>query len=159
MGMLVLATLVTGFIGGTFSSLVFVGQNVIAQESQQPGIPGTMVVAEEFRLVNKEGHVRAKLTLWDGELPALVFGDGTCHTRAMLGIFNGEQPALILSDKDCQERAGLDMQPDGLPGLTLRDKENVPRVWIKLLKDGSPIMDTFNEKGEATWSVPSSAPH
>ncbi|RMD64193.1 hypothetical protein D6833_04705 [Candidatus Parcubacteria bacterium] len=154
MGMLILATFISGFIGGVFSNLLFVSQPVTAQES-----PPTTVVAEEFRLVDKEGQVRAKLALWDEVFPSLIFGDKACPSRIMLGIFNGEEPAVLLYDKDCQQRASLDMQPDGLPSLTLRDKDDVPRVWMKLLEDGSPVIETFDANGKVTWSAPSSAPH
>lgn len=146
---LIVITVIAGLLGGALSSLIFPDYTVNAEKLRQPA---TIVAAEEFRLVTKEGEVRARLSLWNGTLPALVFSDKDCHTRAFMGVFEGEQPALVLNDKGCKRRAALDLQPDGLPTLTLRDKEDNPRVRVKLLKDGSPIMNLFDKNGQVSWA-------
>ncbi|WP_342349235.1 hypothetical protein [uncultured Nitrospira sp.] len=148
---LVMTTLLAGVVGGALSNLVFMNAGVSAEESEEPK---KVVTAEEFRLVTKDGHPRATLLLWNGELPALTLADETCSNRVFLGVFNEAQPALILNDKGCKQRAALDLQPDGLPSLTLRDKDDVPRARLRILLDGSPVLNLFDKNGQVAWSPP-----
>jgi hypothetical protein len=149
----IVLTMVSGLMGGFLASYVFLSGNVIAQE---PSEPQKIVTAQEFQLVTKDGQPRARLLLWNGDLPALTLADETCHSRVFLGVFNNAQPALILNDKGCKRRAALDLQPDGLPSLTLRDLEDRPRARVKLLLDGSPTLTLYDENGQVAWSAPTS---
>jgi hypothetical protein len=145
----IVLTMVSGLMGGFLASYVFLSGNVIAQEPSQPQ---KIVTAEEFQLVTKDGQPRARLLLWNGDLPALTLADETCHNRVFLGVFNEAQPALILNDKGCKRRASLDLQPDGLPSFTLRDKDDVPRARLRVLLDGSPVLTLMDQNGKVTWS-------
>jgi hypothetical protein len=89
-------------------------------------ITGTGVV-----LVDKNGQIRAELTLGPDGQPASWFRDKDGKTRAYLGLLPDGSGALTLLDDHGKFRATLD-----LLGLVLYDQSNKQRAVLAVTKDG-----------------------
>lgn len=105
-------------------------------------------------LTNHKGEIRASLTLWDEEHPALVLGDKHCERRASLIVSPRERATLTMFGEDCKRRAALEIQPDDEPAFTLRDHHDVPRARISLLPTGRPQVHLYDENGATLWKAP-----
>lgn len=148
--LLVLVAAMAGFAGGTLSPRILPIESVSAQARPEP----TVVSAQEFRVVTKDGKIRARLGLWDDEHPLLILADPSCDARISMGVSEHSHPSMVLYDKGCRRRAVIDLIPDGLPELTFRDMNDRPRVKLHLLKDGSPVLHLFDPVGQVLWSLP-----
>lgn len=63
----IVSAIIAGLVGGVIANQLLVGQPVFAERAQRPI---KVVVAEEFRLVGKDGRTRATLGLF----PAMRLG-------------------------------------------------------------------------------------
>lgn len=115
---------------------------------------GKPISTSALHIVNGEGQVRATLSLWDGDHPALIMGDEHCDRRAFLAVYGKERTGLTLYGEDCKRRVALEVQGDDLPMFVLRDHLDTPRVQVVLNKDGSPLVRLFDGKGKALWEKP-----
>ncbi|MFZ1747474.1 MAG: hypothetical protein WBO24_18335 [Nitrospirales bacterium] len=115
---------------------------------------GKPISTSALHIVNEEGKVRATLSLWDGEHPALIMGDDQCDRRTSLAVYGKERTGLTLYGEDCKRRVALEVQSDDLPMLVLRDHLDTPRVQVVLNKDGSPLVRLFDSNGKAAWEAP-----
>ena len=66
----VLLALVAGLVGGVVSSQFYIGQPVFAQKTEQPG---KVIIAEEFRLVDKNGKTCATLGMGVTSKPVFCY--------------------------------------------------------------------------------------
>jgi hypothetical protein len=147
----VLSAVLGGVLGGAGMQVFMGGPSAVAQSA--PAAAG-IVIAEEFRLVARDGKTRAQLMLWDGHRPMLLLGDDHCPARVTIGLSEQDgHPTLIFNDQDCRHRPSLDLIPDGLPELTFRDEADVPRARLHLLKDGSPVLRLFDPQGHTLWAT------
>ena len=111
-----------GGIAGAMTIYLLAGTPVIAQETSKPD--GKTVSAEEFRLVDKAGKVRATLAFSaDGE-PYLALLDGNEGQRVWLGI--SANPGLAIKDsKETKTRVLLSLDDEGgQPSLVLRNRQH-----------------------------------
>jgi len=110
--MLALAV-VAGLLGGMVSNFLFVGTPVFAQKTPQVA---EVIRAGRFEVVDKDGKVRALLSLVDGE------------------------PGLLLRDKDGKGGVGLALGGAGRgSGLSFRDKDGKRSVMLAPGADGEPL--------------------
>ncbi len=107
-----LSSLLGGLAGGWMSS----ARSVTAEE---PAVPASLT-ANEFRLVDRTGQVRALLSFTtDGE-PSLSLKDRNDVTRVWVGI--GAETGTAIRDVDGKTRAVLSMDGNGFPSLVVRDR-------------------------------------
>jgi hypothetical protein len=96
---LLLAAIISGLTGGAGFSWFFSEQKVSAQ-SNSP----TVITAQEFRLVDKDGNLRAALsdnsTFSNGETPSLVLYDRNKKSRLAVGSFKTSVPTIEFFDKN-----------------------------------------------------------
>lgn len=145
----VLGLLLLGSMGGMLlASTNPTDSKVSATNSGQP------ITTSALHIVNEEGEVRATLSLWDGEHPALIMGDDHCGRRTSLAVYGKERTGLTLYGEDCKRRVALEVQNDDLPMFVLRDHLDNPRVQVVLNKDGSPLVRLFDANGKALWEKP-----
>ena len=114
---LVVLTVVAGFLGGGVSNLLLRGVPAAAQTAA--GKVQDEVIAKKFVLVDGAGKTRASLQTTTGP-------DG------------GEYPILTLVDDKGQMRAGLCLSKGGNPALSFYDDTRAYRLGVKLLEDGRP---------------------
>ena len=121
-----LVAIISAFLGGALSVWFLMPQSVLAQD----GVP-KVIEAQEFRVVDEEGQVKAKLVVLEdgnaslillGDTPMLSFWDQSLNDRMMIGIFPDQQPGLIISDKEGNTRLTLSLGREGEPYLKLQDK-------------------------------------
>lgn len=147
---ILLGSLLLASVGG----ILMASNNPTNSEELLPTISGKPISTSALNIVNKEGKVRATLSLWDGEHPALIMGDGQCDRRASLAVYGRERTGLTLYGEDCKRRVALEVQSDDLPTFVLRDHLDTPRVQIVLSKDGSPLVRLLDPNGKAMWEKP-----
>jgi hypothetical protein len=79
---MLLLTILGGFSGGMVGSRIFTSQPVSAQEESKPA---KVIEAQEFRLVDNQGKICARLTLRSGKLLAEI-PDLTKWTISLLEV-------------------------------------------------------------------------
>jgi hypothetical protein len=137
----------------------------------------SVIAAEQFQLIDKEGRIRAVLEL-DNEQPGLFLYDQEEGLRAylcldeggapfldmldkgaiprvMLGV-NGGESNLDLYDKDGRGRAQIYVQADDAgPGLALFDRAGRPCVMLDVGEDQEGNLDFFDmeERRRASLTI------
>lgn len=134
---LLVSAVIAALLGGLLSGYIFSEKSVIAQET------GTMLQAEQFRLVDKNGKILAVLAISpDTREPFFaIYSKHDDKYRAMIDIFNGG-PRLVLRDVTGQTRVTL--------GAT--EVVNKPKGILEKKAVSSLIF--FNSNGEMIWSAP-----
>jgi len=125
-GRLVLAGLLSGVAGGTLSGWLLSITPVVADEppTQAPKI----VTAEEFRLVDSNGHVRALIAFSADGQPYLSLLDQKDTHRVWLGIALSETGAAV---RDIDGKTGIVLSLDnaGEPSLVIRDRQGRSKMF------------------------------
>ena len=178
-GVLALVVVVVAIVIGVFKSRPV--------ESVEPPIPPSSKIVEEpakavpadavearmFTLVDKNGKMRARLSIIDDgpalslygkndkmraklsiidDRPALSVHNKSGKVRAMLSIID-DGPALSLLDESGEVRAMLSMVSDS-PGLLLRDENGQTRATLHSDKDFGPGLSLRDENGRVLYSLP-----
>ncbi len=117
--LLVILCLVSSFTGGAIGGFLTTVRSVTAQEP--PATPRS-ITAEEFRLVDVAGKVRATLAFTADGQPSLSLKDQNDVTRVWVGVA-GETGAAI-RDVDGKTRAILSVDERGYPSLVMRDRNH-----------------------------------
>ena len=149
-GLLLVLSLLAGLMGGMITSQFFVGTPVLAENKVGSQ---NVVIAEEFRLVDKEGKILSTWGMYAGgpgivlfnksgqfravfsltspdEGPVLTFADNKGNHRAIVGLGAGRQPYVTLRDQTGNERISLSLDDDGDPYLALYDQEENERAVL-----------------------------
>jgi hypothetical protein len=126
-----------GLIGGLVSGVVFKGESVIAQEPSG----SAKVVAEELRIVAKDGAVRAVLGAQADGATSLTFYDGKGKVRAEMGLNAAGVSELALYDQ-----AGKQRKPEGF-------------AYLFVLPNGGPRLSLVGEAANLTVASPRLAGH
>jgi hypothetical protein len=124
-------SLVAGVIGGLLSSLVFVEKPVMA-DMRFPSVS----TAEEFRLVDGQGRLRALLAFSaDGE-PYLALLDQHETRKVWLGL--SRESGLAIRDIDGKTRLVLSLDGEGEPTLVFSDRQQNTRALSSIAHDAEP---------------------
>ena len=126
-----------GLIGGLVSGFVFRGEPVIAQEPSR----AAKVVAEELRIVTKDGTVRAVLGAQADDAASLTFYDGKGKVRAEVGLNAAGVSELALYDQ-----AGKQRKPEGF-------------AYLFVLPNGGPRLSLVGDAANLTVASPQLAGH
>lgn len=126
-----LVSIVAGVIGGMLWSLVFVGKPVLA-DMRFPSVSS----AEEFRLVDAHGRMRALLAFSaDGE-PYLALLDQQETRKVWLGLSN--ESGLAIRDSDGKTGLVLSLDGEGEPTLVFRDRQHNTRALSTVRQETGP---------------------
>ncbi|MGB9594796.1 MAG: hypothetical protein ACPL7B_00835 [Candidatus Poribacteria bacterium] len=133
--LLLIISIISGLIGGIVSKFIFDGKSAIAQEE-------ISIQAQDFRLVSKDGKVKAALSISpDTGEPFLIINGKDGKYRLMLNL-DHDSPQIILRDDKAQTRLVI-----GTTEITNRIKGTIERR-----PESSLIM--FNKDGKLIWSAP-----
>lgn len=92
----------------------------------------SLVEAEEFRLLDKEGNMRASLSTWEANgLPMLQLYDEELRPRLVVSIDGPSSPMVALLHSTGKVAANMRVFEDGRVALTVRRE------------DGSPVFEAF----------------
>jgi len=117
---LVIVSLVSGLVGGVLATFLLIGSSVIAQPTAAEIPP--VITAQEFRLVDTRGHIRAILDLSDGGQPYFQLKDEFDTDRVWIGI--SLETGLAVRDVDGKTRLVLSVDEEGKPTLVVRDRQH-----------------------------------
>jgi hypothetical protein len=121
---IMLAT-VAGFVGGVLASSLFGYQPVLAKNSS---LLTRVVTAEEFRVVDQEGRVRASLGTEPSLLSRLALYDPDGNIRASLSLNAVHETAglFLYAKGEDSHSVSMKTQPDGLSSLSFHYKSTLP---------------------------------
>jgi len=110
-----------------------------------------VIEAQGFRLVDKEGKIRAALGLGTGtnDGPSLRLYDTDGHLRTHLCLFADTAPGLLLFDAHREARGILMLEPNGRPGLWLSDATGNERICLYTTEAGSPSVSLRDAAGNS----------
>jgi hypothetical protein len=139
-------SLLAALVGGMVVNQLVVGKAAFAQKEAESH---KVIVAEEFRVVSKEGKVLASFGTPAGE-PGIVLFNREGQIRAVLSLASTEQtPILSLLDNDGKHRATVAMKASGEPYFAMRDNES--RMSISLSEGRVTV---YGEDEKVVWSKP-----
>jgi hypothetical protein len=118
-------SMVAGMVGGTLAGFLLAGAPVVAQEGTGP--ERRVVSAEEFRLVDKMGAVRALISFSADGDPYIQLTDRKGTDRIWLGV--ATETGLAVRDVTMKTRVLLSLGPDGDPSLVLRNRQHKARLF------------------------------
>lgn len=95
------------------------------------------MAADEFRLVDREGRIRAVLGV-TAQGPVLAFHDESGRPRAAIGIGAVDGPGVVLADERGKPRAEFEIR-EGVPRLALADAAGLVRAELQLQSTG-PVL-------------------
>ena len=148
--LLLMLSLLAGLVGGMLTSQFFLGTPVLAEKKVGAQ---NVIVAEEYRLVDKEDNILSTWGMYAGgpgivlfgkngqfravfsltspdEGPILTFADNKGNHRATVGLGAGRQPYVTLRDQTGNERISLSLDDDGDPYLALYDQAENERAVL-----------------------------
>lgn len=139
--MLVLC-LLAGVAGSFFASQSFLTTPALAKKMAGPQ---RVVVAEEFRLVDKNGKVLSTWGMYAGG-PGIVLFNRKGQFRAVFSLTSPEEsPVLTFADKDGVHRTIVGLGAERQPYITLRDEADKERISISLDNDGDPYLVLYDK--------------
>ena len=123
-----------GLAGGVVVSWIFNSQTVFAQKTAGHE---KVIVAEEFRLVDKDGAQLATLHVDQTGQPSLVINDNA-HTPRLTMVF-GSEGALNFGLNDKKGKKTVFMEVDDKGATTLGMGK--PNVLLSVSADGRPLLN------------------
>ena len=161
---MMLVAIIAGWIGGMLPGAMLRSDPVIAQEASA----STAVTAEEFRVVGKDGKVRAVIGAQPDGSASAAFYDLHGHVRAEIGLNAAGVAELALYDQAGKQRkpqgfAYMFVLPNGGPRLSLiGDAANLTiasdrlagYATLKIEPDNNPVLSLEGEdKGAALLTM------
>ena len=147
-GLTLVLVMLAGFAGGMASNLLFQPQTVFdGKKGQTPKV----ITAQEFRLVNQEGKIRARLRV----IPriggsSLILMDQKGRQRTEISLNAIGEPRLVFKDQEGGEIAELSY----LAGKTNLRLEGKNGTRISVMGGPRPGVVIFNKNSELIWSAP-----
>jgi hypothetical protein len=130
---LFMLSLLSGLVGGVLATFFLVGSSVVAQptpadttKTMNADIPKT-ISAQEFRLIDTQGRVRALLAFTEAGQPFLQLRDEFDTYRVWMGISN--ETGVAVRDVDGKTRLLLSVDEQGEPSLVVRDRQHRTRSF------------------------------
>lgn len=141
-GLLLMISLLAGLVGGIFTNQFLVGTPVLAEKKVGPQ---NVVVAEEFRLVGKEGKILSTWGMYAGG-PGIVLFNKNGQFRAVFSLTSPEEgPVLTFADNKGNHRAIVGLGTERQPYVTLRDQAGKERISLSLDDDGDPYLALYDQ--------------
>jgi hypothetical protein len=109
---------------------VFMAQTPPRRAAPKRAASKRVIEADDFVLHDSDGHVRARLGMWQGQQPSLVLFDSTGSPSVM--ISGGDQPEITIADSASRTKRGsMWLGPSG-PNFGLFDGEGKSRASLYL---------------------------
>ena len=140
--LLLMLSLSAGLVGGMLASQFFLGTPVLAEKKVGPQ---NVIVAEEFRLEDKEGKVLSTWGMYAGGPGIVLFGKNG-QFRAVFSLTSPDEgPILTFADNKGNHRATVGLGAERQPYVTLRDQIGNERISLSLDDDGDPYLALYDQ--------------
>jgi hypothetical protein len=116
--------------------------------------PPKFISAQEFRLVDKTGAMRATLQTQDDGSPGLAMYDKTGKVRVTLHVQADGTSLLAFHDAAGKSRVELEQDSDGTGGLTLINGKGTGGAAVLIAPDSNPVAVFKDKDGKVTWTAP-----
>lgn len=121
--LLIMLHLFSGLIGGVLATFVIQSTSVVAQPTpSEPTESFKTVTAQEFRLIDSHGRVRALLSFSEEGQPFFHLRDENDTYRVWMGI--STDTGIAVRDVDGKTRLVLSVDEQGKPELVVRDRQH-----------------------------------
>lgn len=140
--LLLMLSLLAGLVGGMLTSQFFLGTPVLAEKKVGAQ---NVVVAEEFRLVDKEDKILSTWGMYAGGPGIVLFGKNG-QFRAVFSLTSPDEgPILTFADNKGNHRATVGLGAERQPYVTLRDQTGNERISLSLDDDGDPYLALYDQ--------------
>ena len=140
--LLLMLSLFAGLVGGMLTSQFFLGTPVLAEKKVGAQ---NVVIAEEFRLVDKEDKILSTWGMYAGGPGIVLFGKNG-QFRAVFSLTSPDEgPILTFADSKGNHRATVGLGAERQPYVTLRDQTGNERVSLSLDDDGDPYLALYDQ--------------
>lgn len=116
--------------------------------------PPKVITAQEFRLVDKTGVMRATLQTQDDGSPGLALYDKAGKARVTLHVQTDGTSLLAFRDAQGKSRVELEQDSDGTGGLTLINGKGTGGAALLIAPDSNPVAVFKDKDGKVTWTAP-----
>jgi hypothetical protein len=140
--LLLMLSLLSGLVGGMLTSQFFLGTPVLAEKKVGAQ---NVVIAEEFRLVDKEDKILSTWGMYAGGPGIVLFGKNG-QFRAVFSLTSPDEgPVLTFADNKGNHRATVGLGAERQPYVTLRDQAGRERISLSLDEDGDPYLALYDQ--------------
>ena len=140
--LLLMLSLFAGLVGGMLTSQFFLGTPVLAEKKVGAQ---NVVIAEEFRLVDKEDKILSTWGMYAGGPGIVLFGKNG-QFRAVFSLTSPDEgPILTFADNNGNHRATVGLGAERQPYVTLRDQTGNERISLSLDDDGDPYLALYDQ--------------
>jgi len=140
--LLLMLSLLAGLVGGMLTSQFFLGTPVLAEKKVGAQ---NVVIAEEFRLVDKEDNILSTWGMYAGGPGIVLFGKNG-QFRAVFSLTSPDEgPILTFADNKGNHRATVGLGAERQPYVTLRDQTGNERISLSLDDDGDPYLALYDQ--------------
>lgn len=140
--LLLMLSLFAGLVGGMLTSQFFLGTPVLAEKKVGAQ---NVVIAEEFRLVDKEDKILSTWGMYAGGPGIVLFGKNG-QFRAVFSLTSPDEgPILTFADNKGTHRATVGLGAERQPYVTLRDQTGNERISLSLDDDGDPYLALYDQ--------------
>jgi len=149
------------FFHSTFGGVVLLAALLLAGDLALRNVhaapdpaPPKVLMAQEFRLVDKTGAMRGTLQTQDDGSPGLALYDKTGKVRVTLNVQGDGTSLLVFRDGASKPRVELEQDADGTGGLTLINGKGTGGAALLIAPDSNPVAVFKNKEGKVIWSAP-----
>jgi hypothetical protein len=136
-GLLMATAAMAGLVGGLISGVMWRGAPAVAQE---PSEVRPVMSVEEMHLLDREGNIRARLSLSGRNNPLLEFLGEDESPKISLGVMDDGKAMLAFRQKTSAVRAELSLPSGGRPMLALNDEKGDERAALFLVEGDKPML-------------------
>lgn len=116
--------------------------------------PPKVVTAQEFRLVDKTGAMRATLQTQEDGSPGMALYDKNGKVRITLHVKSDGSSLLAFHDAQSKPRLELEQGNDGKGGFTLTNAKSTGGAALLISPDSAPAAVFTDKDGKVIWSAP-----
>ncbi len=140
--LLLMLSLFAGLVGGMLTGQFFLGTPVLAEKKFGAQ---NVIIAEEFRLVDKEDKILSTWGMYAGGPGIVLFGKNG-QFRAVFSLTSPDEgPILTFADNKGNHRATVGLGAERQPYVTLRDQAGKERISLSLDDDGDPYLALYDQ--------------
>jgi hypothetical protein len=146
--------ILAGFVGGAIASWLFTNQPVFAEKKARTV---KIIEAEEFRLLDGKGRIRAKLELnpKTGGKPSLRFLDSAGRLRCLLGLGVQDEPTLGMLEETGELSLSLGKMGEETNLVLYGHKD---RALMLRIREGVALLDLYDESSRIMVSFAKGKP-